>query len=83
MIEARKGEDDAPRMCNNVGMCELSNELTVPENPTLGSADLLYEYDTTFMDDSPLNYMAQSITLPNMGSNSSFDNYNLDDFDFH
>ncbi|KAL8544308.1 hypothetical protein ACS0TY_004735 [Phlomoides rotata] len=83
IIEARKkGEDDSPRSCNNVGMCELSNELTVPEHPTLGSADLLYEYESIFMDDSPLNYMGEPINLPNMGSDSSFDNYNVDDFEF-
>lgn len=61
-------------------MCELSNELTVPEHPIFGSADFLYEYETTFMNDSPLDYMGDPINLPDIGS---FDTYNVEDIEFH
>ncbi|KAL8557464.1 hypothetical protein ACS0TY_004768 [Phlomoides rotata] len=84
IIEGRKKmEEDVSKTYTNVGMCELYNELTVPDDPILGSIDLLYEYESKFMDDSPFNYLGDPIKLPNMGSDSSFEDYNIKDFDFN
>ncbi|KAH6811322.1 hypothetical protein C2S51_025084 [Perilla frutescens var. frutescens] len=88
IIEARKkGQDVAPRVANNLVINEAPPELEleIPELPVIDDTEMLYAYDTTFLDDSPLDYMGDSINLPSIGSDSSFEaieDYNPDDFEF-
>ncbi|KAL0351194.1 UNVERIFIED_CONTAM: B3 domain-containing transcription factor FUS3 [Sesamum radiatum] len=85
VIEARKKEDyDAPRILDNLVINETTTELTLPEPPALDGTEMLYEYDANFMDDSPLDYLGESINLPSLGSSTSFepiDDYNAEDFE--
>lgn len=58
---------------------------TVPAAPScdLDGTDMLYEYDSAFLDDSPLEYVGESINLPCFGSDLSFEpigNFNAEDF---
>ncbi|KAL8049135.1 hypothetical protein ABFX02_06G001900 [Erythranthe guttata] len=81
VIEARKKEEqDAPRI--------LLNEVVIREPTATDMAlslidegmEALYEYNATFMDDTPLDYLGGPITLPSLGINSStyeaIDNFN-------
>ncbi|KAL0377248.1 UNVERIFIED_CONTAM: B3 domain-containing transcription factor FUS3 [Sesamum radiatum] len=87
VIEARKKEDyDTPRMLDNLVINETTTatELTLPEPPVLDGTEMLYEYNANFMDDSPLDYLGESINLPSLGSSTSFepiDDYNAEDFE--
>ncbi|KAK4392828.1 B3 domain-containing transcription factor FUS3 [Sesamum angolense] len=85
VIEARKKEDyDAPRILDNLVINETTTELMLPEPPALDGTEMLYEYDANFMDDSPLDYLGESINLPSLGSSTSFepiDDYNAEDFE--
>lgn len=57
-------------------------ELQLFELPVVDDTELVYAYDYDFFDDSPLDYMGESINLPGLGSDSSFEEYNPDDFQF-
>ncbi|KAL0450837.1 UNVERIFIED_CONTAM: B3 domain-containing transcription factor FUS3 [Sesamum latifolium] len=85
VIEARKKEDyDTPRNLDNLVINETTTELTLPEPPVLDGTEMLYEYNANFMDDSPLDYLGESINLPSLGSSTSFepiDDYNAEDFE--
>lgn len=66
-------------------MNDAAPELEFPELPVLDDTELVYAYDNDFLDDSPLDYMGESINLPSLGSDSSFEaieDYNPDDFNF-
>ncbi|KAI3457781.1 hypothetical protein Pfo_014444 [Paulownia fortunei] len=84
VIEARKKEEyDAPRIFNDLVINESTTDLTLPALPALDGTETLYGYDTTFLDDSPLDYLGESVNLPSLGLNSSFEaieNYNAEDF---
>lgn len=87
IIEARKkGQDVSPRVPNKAATTEPAPapalELLLPDLPALDDVEMVYAYDTNFLDDSPLDYVGESINLPNIGSDSSFDDYNPEDFDF-
>ncbi|XP_042012002.1 B3 domain-containing transcription factor FUS3-like [Salvia splendens] len=86
IIEARKkGQDLAPRIFDNLAMNDAAPELEFPELPVLEDTELVFAYDNDFLDDSPLDYMGESINLPSLGSDSSFEaieDYNPDDFNF-
>ncbi|KAK6155343.1 hypothetical protein DH2020_009591 [Rehmannia glutinosa] len=81
VIEARKKEEyNAPRTFNNLVINETANDFQLPD---LDGVEMLYGYDTTFLDDSPLNYLGETINLPSLGSDITFesiDNYDDEDF---
>ncbi|PIN24215.1 hypothetical protein CDL12_03036 [Handroanthus impetiginosus] len=85
VIEARKKEEcDTPRISNDLAMKETTDDLTLYALPSLDETEMLYGYDTTYLDDSPLDYLGDSINLPSLGSNSSFEaieDYNDEDFE--
>ncbi|KAL1547413.1 hypothetical protein AAHA92_23896 [Salvia divinorum] len=86
IIEARKkGQDLAPRISDNLAMIGAAPELDLPELPDLDYSGMVYAYENDFLDDSPLDYMGESINLPSLGSDSSseaIEDYNSEDFDF-
>lgn len=86
IIEARKqGQDVSPRVPTKAVTTEPVLELVLPDLPSLDDVEMVYAYDTNFLDDSPLDYVGESINLPNLGSDSSFepiDDYNPEDFNF-
>lgn len=69
VIEAKKrGSYDAPRVADDVKMSESINDLTLT---VLDGTEPLYEYDTTFIDDTPLVYVGDAINLPIGGEDQS------------
>ncbi|KAH6777551.1 hypothetical protein C2S52_006984 [Perilla frutescens var. hirtella] len=83
MIEARKkGQDVAPRVANiNLVINELEL-LPQLQLPAVDDTEMLYAYDTTsFLDDTPLDYVGDSINLPGIESDHSsfepFEDYYL------
>ncbi|XP_075515251.1 B3 domain-containing transcription factor FUS3-like [Primulina tabacum] len=80
VIEARKSEE-----YNEHGIYN-DLELRLPAVPatTLDGSDMFFEYDTSFLDDSPLDYVGESINnLACLGSHLSFeaiDKYTAEDF---
>ncbi|XP_057800539.1 B3 domain-containing transcription factor FUS3-like [Salvia miltiorrhiza] len=91
IIEARKkGQDLAPRIFNNLSIIEAAPELALPELPelpVLEDTELVYAYDNDFFNNSPLDidYMGESLNLPSLGSDSSFEaieDFNPEDFEF-
>lgn len=61
-------------------------DLQLLDLPVLDDTQLVYAYDYDFFDDSPLDYMGESINLPSLGGSdssfASFDEYNPEDFEF-
>ncbi|KZV42050.1 hypothetical protein F511_18396 [Dorcoceras hygrometricum] len=80
VIEARKSEEYEEQGIYN------DLELRLPADPgtALDGSEMLFEYDTTFLDDSPLDYVGESINnLACLGSHLAFeaiDKYTADDF---
>ncbi|KAL7106564.1 hypothetical protein ACP275_06G001900 [Erythranthe tilingii] len=81
VIEARKKEEqDAPRILLNEVVIREPNATDMALSLIDEGMEALYEYNATFMDDTPLDYLGGPITLPSLGINSStfeaIDNFN-------
>ncbi|KAL6533540.1 hypothetical protein OROMI_027652 [Orobanche minor] len=82
VIEAKKKEEYCPPP-ETFNDHHVINESTAdsprfPALPDLGNL-YEYEYDITFLDDSPLDYVGESINLPRFGPEIAFD-YDADNF---
>ncbi|KAL6509137.1 hypothetical protein OROGR_022447 [Orobanche gracilis] len=74
VIEAKKKEEYCPPPQTFIDHHHVINESTAD----LGNL-YEYEYDITFLDDSPLDYVGESINLPRFGPEIAFD-YDADNF---
>ncbi|KAG8385017.1 hypothetical protein BUALT_Bualt04G0179100 [Buddleja alternifolia] len=86
MIEGRKKEEHEARtgIYNDI----VINEATIDLNLAVSedNMDMLYEYNATFMDDSPFEYIGDPINLPSLESRpfcfEPIENYSAEDFQF-